>query len=115
MYSLMILILFSLRLVIDVFFQNYSHILIILLWFKCSGSYGSGSMRDLRDSVGSQDGLMTARSGVKDVVKRPSKAGMGVGHPSTAVYGRQISEPVTQEEQDTVTVNGEKAKTKSSV
>ena len=62
-------------------------------------------MRDLRDSVGSQDGLLTTRSGAKDMVQRPGKPGIG-GHSSATVYSRQISEPVTQDEQDTVTVNG---------
>ena len=66
-------------------------------------------MRDLRDSIGSQDSLMTARSGVKDTGQRPSKLGT-LGHTSASGYSRQTSEPVTQDEQETVTVNGKRKK-----
>ncbi|KAL8587139.1 hypothetical protein ACOMHN_026107 [Nucella lapillus] len=74
---------------------------------RADGGYGSGSMRDLRDSVGSQDSVMTARSGVKDTGQRPGKPG-GVSSQlvSGSGYFRQASEPVNCDEQDSITVNG---------
>ncbi|KAK7101886.1 protein CFAP20DC-like [Littorina saxatilis] len=64
-----------------------------------------GSMRDLRESVGSQDGLITARSGVKDTGQRLGKPS-GASRSSSVGYARQVSEPVTHDEQETITVNG---------
>ncbi|XP_076448494.1 protein CFAP20DC-like [Babylonia areolata] len=73
---------------------------------RADGSYGSGSMRDLRDSMGSQDSVMTARSGVKDAAQRPAKPG-GSNHViAGSGYSRQASEPVTNEDHEGVTVNG---------
>lgn len=63
-------------------------------------------MRDLRESVGSQDGLITARSGVKDTGQRLGKPS-GASRSSSVGYARQVSEPVTHDEQETITVNGE--------
>ncbi|KAK7494008.1 hypothetical protein BaRGS_00014890 [Batillaria attramentaria] len=69
------------------------------------GSVGSGSVRDLRDSVTSQEGVLTSRTGHKDTSARSAKP-ITSGQSLATFFSRQHSEPHTQEEADSSAING---------